>query len=342
MRGARVLLFLLLVATGAAASADEGPDITFLAGDAAREAIVDESMEPYFSLLQPMEMQAKTGSALPGETLEEQRAACRKRYQAAVGAFSEPEQEAIRWYVGKYHEMLHETYPRFTKTPWRLVKLNPPVEGGLPHTRGTVIVLPPGIVRMLVIAKTRGPVGALPGIGGVLLHEQLHVVQRLHRERMEHFYREIWKYVHAERIERGAWLVRHQVINPDGVDARWVFELEDEGEKRWVLPDVMLTEGEGPKQFPGDLQMVVLELEKTEQGFVVKTDRKGVPVYESLRGCEHWQATFPGTSTSYHPNETMADLFVKLVVSDHVLMDGPDVRPVLKRYRSDFRRLLGD
>lgn len=342
MRGARVLLFVLLVGTGAVAYADEGPEITFLDGEAAREAIVDESMEPYFSLLQPMEMQAKTGSAVPGETLEEQRAVCRARFQEAVGAFTEPEQAAIRWYVGEYHELLRESYPLFTKTPWRFLKLKPPAEGGLPHTRGPCVVLPPGVVRMLVIAKSRAPDGALQGVGGVLLHEQLHVVQRSHPARMERFYRETWNFLRPETIERGAWLERHQVVNPDGVDTRWVYPFESDGETRWIQPNVILSRGEGPKKMPGDLQMVAIELEQTGTGFAVKQGDDGLPVFESLFFCKPYLAAFPGTYTSYHPNETMADVFVKLVVHDHVLEREPDAQPFLKRYRADFRRLFAD
>jgi len=184
--------------------------------------------------------------------------------------------------------------------------------------------------------------GALTNIGSVLLHEQLHVVQRAHRERMERFYRETWKYVRAESIERGAWLDRHQVVNPDGVDARWVYLLEVGDKTRWVLPDLILNLGEGPKRMPRDLHLVVLDLEKREEGFAVKLDARGMPVFEPLSTCESWLDAFPGTPTSYHPNETMADLFVKLVVHDHVLGCEPDAKPMLERYRKEFRELLGN
>lgn len=342
MKHALPFLILLSLGGGTVASADDGPDVAFLDRKAGREAIADESAEPYFRLLHPMEMQAKTGSAVPGETLEAQQAVCRERYQDAVGEFTEQEQEAIRWYVERYHEMVAETYPRYAQTPWRFLKLSPPAEAGLPHTRGPCIVLPPVIVSILVAAKERKPDGALAREGVVLLHEQMHVVQRANRERVERFYRETWNLLRPDVIERCAWLEKHQVVNPDSVDTRWVFAFEDDGEQRWIQPEVILSMGEGPKGMPRDLRMVALELEKTARGFAVKTQAGGMPVYASLVGFEPYLEAFPGTHAPYHPNETMADLFTNVVVHDHVLGREPGARPELQRYRKEFRALLAE
>src|SRR4051812_18287324 len=87
------LLFTLVTTTRGA----EQPhaDITFLTVEQAKAAIVDESVEPYFSLLQRQEMASKTGSAISGENIDAQRDICRKRYQAAMKEFSPAEQAAL-------------------------------------------------------------------------------------------------------------------------------------------------------------------------------------------------------------------------------------------------------
>ena len=59
MRILRFLSGLLLLAASAPVFAKDGPDVAFLGLEDARKVLLDESKEPYFELLQPMEMQAK-------------------------------------------------------------------------------------------------------------------------------------------------------------------------------------------------------------------------------------------------------------------------------------------
>ena len=336
------LLLLPLLVAANPASGEEGPSITVLDEAAGRKAIVDETLEPYFKLLQPMEMAAKTGSPVPGETLEAQRDVCRKRYQDAVRAFTEEEKEALRWYVRKYVDRVHEAFPLFTKTPWRFIKLAPPAEGGLAHTRGRCIVLPPWVITRLVELRTSNPDGALHKLGQLLVHEQMHVVQRLHPARMASFLRREWKLLRPRKIDRPAWLVEHQVVNPDSVDTRWVLEFEDEGGTRWIQAEVIFREGKRRKRMPEDMRMVALELEKTEDGFAVKTKRNGKAVFEPLLTLEPFRKAFPGAYRPYHPYETMADLFTRIVIRDHVVMFDPESSPGLARYRPQFAKLLAE
>src|SRR5271167_596158 len=126
------VLVPLLIPGGRAAAADQGPDVAFLTAEQGRSAIVDESVEPYFSLLQTREMSAKTGTPIDGDTLDAQRSSCRKRYQAAVSDFSAPEQAAVRRIVAGVHPYLQERYPVFAAEPWRFIKVARAIEGGMP------------------------------------------------------------------------------------------------------------------------------------------------------------------------------------------------------------------
>src|SRR2546428_5617334 len=67
----------------------------FLSTKEAAEAIVDESMEPYFSVPQTLEMIAKTGAPMTGTDLSAQRDECRQRYRDAVREFTDDEKAAI-------------------------------------------------------------------------------------------------------------------------------------------------------------------------------------------------------------------------------------------------------
>jgi len=83
-----VLLLLAVVAALVVASplvAQDEPSVAirFLTQKEAAVAIVDESTEPYFSLMQPLEMIAKTSTPLEGKDLAAQRDECRARYRDA-------------------------------------------------------------------------------------------------------------------------------------------------------------------------------------------------------------------------------------------------------------------
>jgi|LQYC01.1.fsa_nt_gi hypothetical protein len=80
--------------------------VTFLDKEKGKIAIVDDSLEPYFEQLQPMEMESKSGSPVDGATIEEKHLQCRKRYQAAVLDFAEDEQglPSCRQHIVELHQ----------------------------------------------------------------------------------------------------------------------------------------------------------------------------------------------------------------------------------------------
>lgn len=156
------------------------PTVTFLSGEAARAAIVDDVREPYFARLQSLEIAAKTDSEIHG-SLFALRAEARKRYQAAVRSFTDTEQQALRAYVQALPPLL-AYYQRFARQPWRFVKVADSIEGGLPHTRADAIVLSERVASGIAEIQRRLPMSeALRRIGPLLLHEQMHVMQRLIR-----------------------------------------------------------------------------------------------------------------------------------------------------------------
>ena len=177
-------IFLALVLTAASLLAQESArpvPAAFLDETAARAAIVDDSLAPYFIQFQPMEMSAKTGSPIPKGSIEQQRAETRKRYQAGVRAFTTAETDVIRRTLNRIQPVLAKEYPLVAATPWRFMKLSDSIEGGLPHTRGRHIVLSERILHAIVQNAALPPERMADlFVIDVLVHEQIHVVQRLH------------------------------------------------------------------------------------------------------------------------------------------------------------------
>lgn len=302
---------------GDAADGSMAPQITFLSKKEAANAIVDEQIEPYFSTLQPMEMAAKTGQPLPDVDLKRQRAICRERYVEAVAAFTDEERETLRWYVRRLHPHLREHYPAFAALPWRFLKVEPHIEGGLPHTRGRCIVFSAPVLHSLGQCRVGMPEPvALIQVGQLLVHEQLHVLQRLHPETFASLYRDEWGFVKAERIEGCAWLERHHLANPDGVDCRWVYPIAGEDGTRYILPLVVFGEGEGLKRMPADFEMLAVRVDPMEGGFRVRQAEDGRPVSRPLMQVPEYRRRFLSSQNIYHPNEAAADLFATMVVFD--------------------------
>lgn len=291
-----------------------GPTVIFLSGDAARAAIVDDAREPYFAQLQPLEIAAKTGSEIQG-SLSAQRTEARKHYQAAVRSFTGAEQEALRAYVQGLQPMLAE-YPRFARQPWRFLKVADSIEGGLPHTRADAIILSERVSTGLAGMHQRlSARAALARAGPLLVHEQMHVVQRLDPARFESLYIKVFGLVRTGPLELPAELVANQVANPDGLDCCWLFPLATEP-GHFILPWLVFVETGARRKMPQDFRMRAVPVVAQGKSYRVLRGADGQTRTRDLLEVTEYVQAFPLTQNFYHPNETAADLFAQLVFLD--------------------------
>jgi hypothetical protein len=294
------------------------PATEFLTKEQAEAAIIDDKLEGYFEHLQPMEMAAKTGSPVSGATIEEKRNECRRRYQQSVMAFLEDERTAIRRLVDKVSPVLVRDYPLIGRIPFSFLKVSGEIEGGLPHTRGRHIVLSEPMCRS-VVATSKLPPEQAPHIMilDLLVHEQVHVFQRLHPGRCDSLYTGVWGFEKARNIAVCRWLVEHSLVNPDAVECPWVLPVKKGGETSYLWPLVVFSEGKAIKRMPADFRMVAISLEKTAEGFAVQVSDKGKPVSRDLMRVPEFRVLFPMSTNIYHPGEASADMFGKIVVFDN-------------------------
>jgi len=326
--------------------------IEFLDGDAGKAAIVDDQSEPYFSRLQTLEMSVKTSAKITGATLDEQRAETRKRYQAEVKPFTDAEKKNLTAIIEALQPVLAKDYPLYARTPWSFIKLGAKVEGGLPHTRGTHIVLPAPLLESMPVVKADDPkekqARALLPLYMLLLHEQTHVIQRAHPDLFVKLFKEVWGFEHTKQIEPGPWLTARSLANPDGVDVGWVMPLKDGDKTSYIWPLVILGRLGDDVQMPDDFAEVCIELEKKDDGFAVqlpkpapeadpkpekpadpnekpaakedkKDDKAGMPVIEQLSKTSEYLKKFPVRQELFHPNEISAVMFSRVVFFDSFL-----------------------
>lgn len=303
-----------------ACPAADDPAVEFPGPAAAREAIVDDRAEPYFSLLRPHDMSAKTGSPIAGDTPEARLAECRRRYQDAVLEFTDAEKEFVRLVVARFHPALSADYPRMAALPWSFLKVRDTIEGGLAHTRGRHIVLSPPVLDGIERLRKRSAEAAVQRAAGLFVHEQVHVFQRANPRAFDPLYVGVWGFRRAPRIEGADALGAVEVVNPDATDLGWVFPVRKGGGVRWIWPRVLFR-GEKPAEgavhrMPEDFRMAAVDVEETKEGFRLKRDAGGKPVVGELMEVPEYVRVFAGSSNIYHPIEAAADLLGTVFMVD--------------------------
>lgn len=309
---------------GAKEPVPAAPTITFLQGDVGRKAFLDDSVQPYFQYLQPLEMHAKTGRAIEAQGKARQRAELRKRYAAAVKDFTQEERAVVKKVVDRIEPLLAKQYPLLTAKamPWQFIKIDDTAEFGLPHTRGYAIVLPQRtLARLIDLDKNpRGGFNIFMALGGLLLHERLHVAQRYHAKRFDDLYINVWGFRHVDDIKPNERLESLQIVNPDATDLRWVFPIETDDGRQWIWPRVLLTEEKDPAL--SSMASAAVMLDRKGGAFEVRVTDAGEPDWRPLRKLTAYTKHFSNVRSVFHPNEISASLFSRIVVFDHLLPPG--------------------
>ncbi len=341
-----ILVGLLISLSGLAFSQEvetqSQPSISFLNANEAKLAIVDDSLEPYFSKLQPMEMTAKTGSPISGPNLKERRKECRKCFKAGVLEFTKDEKVAIDWCVSKLHPVLSKDFPLLGKMDWSFLKVSDTIEGGLPHTRGKHIVFSETMCLHLVLMKQQ-PAAKMAFLGAleILVHEQMHVFQRTHPWHCDSLYTKLWGFKKAKKITACKWLTKHHLSNPDAVKCPWVLPIKKGDETEYLWPLVIFKEGDGIKRMPQDFQKIAISLDKKSDEYTVKLRDNNKPLFKDLDSLPELKAIFPLSKNIYHPDEAAADMLGKLVIFDSFIpMEQlpTERRAVLNSYFCEFRK----
>ncbi|KAA3611645.1 MAG: alpha-galactosidase [Planctomycetota bacterium] len=307
-RSARVLEFR------AGVEASDG--IYCLTPELAKQAIIDESQEPYFKLLQPREIEIMTGEALPEGDLFSWREEARRRFQNAVVPFQKDEVLALKRAVTELRHKLGSELPDLLSMPWNFIKVESNHCLGMAHTRGHAIVLQEGWLRALVESE-RNP-RQRPRILALLAHEQCHVFQRLHRSKVARFYQKHFGLQRTPARLSHPWLDLHQITNPDGVHLEWlVAEPGVEGSRQWYWPRTLLDpKGETKGRRPHFTALAVF-VEAVGDEFRVMQEQDGSrPRFIPLEQCQAWQKAFPVGFTHDHPNEVLAYMIGALVEAD--------------------------
>jgi len=286
-----------------------GPSITFVAKDEAGDAIVEAVDDQRLAAMPQWQLGAESGGPIDAQNKAEAKRIYKNRLRHRAAGFTKAEKATIRGIIEDFHQPIAERYPVFARLNWSFIKLKQEGGVGLPHTRGEHIILPARWAKTLKMAE-QGKAPMLPDHfpTQLLLHEQIHVLQRADRSRFEDLYTEVWDFRRVEAIvwpEDATW---QPFPNPDTVEHRWIYPLEDkDGKTRWIHPRLATRDSTG--RFAGIHQMerVGFELTLKDGGAHLTMDDQGRLKATPLRELAAYRETFPATPSNYHPTELAAD-----------------------------------
>ena len=285
--------------------------INFLDKEQASIAILDESFEPYFSKLQRKEISTFVQEKAPKD-IDSARAFARMKFSSAVMEFSSREKDILSFVVKKTNSWLLENEINLmANQPWRFIKIQNWLCGGFAHTRGTYIILSQSYLDRLSAdwsdnMSDKSELKLVTSLGGLLVHEQMHSLQRTFKSRFDKLYSENWNFI-KQQIKDDQDIIKDQVSNPDAPIAEWLIPDPKIQDKFYWIRTLITKNVEVPKMGKDFVDVAFEVTKKNEKYFIAKSNNsiKSKPLSE----LDFYTNSFPVKRGLDHPNEISAYMF---------------------------------
>ena len=285
--------------------------IQFLKKSEGETAILDETFEPYFSQLQVKEISTFVQEKAP-QNIDSARAFAKNKFSSAVIDFSEREKEILSFVVKKTNKwLLKNELNSMANHPWRFIKVQNWLCGGFAHTRGTYIILSQVYLDRLskewsTDMDKESESKLILSLGGLLVHEQMHSLQRTFKSKFEKLYSKDWGFL-KNKMPNEIEITRDQVSNPDAPIAEWLIP-DPNLEKKFYWVRTLITKDIEIPVMGKDFEDVVFEIEKKDNTYsIVKINN--VIASKPLSELDFYTQSFPIKRGLDHPNEISAYMF---------------------------------
>ena len=326
-------------ADDASSHAVTSPAIAFLSLADARRELLGEEDDLFFASLFPREAAAMTATPRGEKTTEESRVAARAVFSNSVLEFDEAERAMLTAVVESIAEQFGATYPLLVDRPWKFIKTKRDLCGGFSFTRGDCIVLSESTLAQ-ALRLPRKPSGTVTRVESLLLHEQMHVLERRHPELFVPLFEKIFGF-QAATVQVHPWIDERQVTNPDGISDDWVISITgpDDKTKRYWLGTILL--GDKPLHTMGrDFTSVAVPVtEQADGSFEMSVNTDNRPDYRELSEVSQFTSRLPIPGGFDHPNEVAAYLFTEITHGNNK-PDGEVAARVLAEATEWFRTNL--
>ncbi len=285
--------------------------ISFLEKDQASIAILDESFEPYFSKLQRKEISTFVQEKAP-KNIDSARVFARMKFSSAVMDFSPQEKEILSFVVKKTNQWLSENEINLmSNQPWRFIKIQNWLCGGFAHTRGTYIILSQAYLDRLSVNWSKdmneeNELKLVTSLGGLLVHEQMHSLQRTFKSKFDKLYSKNWNFI-KQQIKDEQEIINDQVSNPDAPIAEWLIpDPKIQDKFYWIR--TLITENVEVPVMGKDFVDLAFEISKNKDNYsVIKLNN--VISSRPLSELDFYTNSFPVKRGLDHPNEISAYMF---------------------------------
>lgn len=293
-------------------SATTSPTIKFLPRVEASRELVGAEDDVFFASLFPREAAAMTATPRGDKTVEESRIAARASFGNAVLEFDEAERAMLTAVVESIVRQFQDRYPLLVDRPWKFIKTKRDLCGGFSFTRGDCIVLSESTLAQ-ALRLPRDPSGSVSPVESLLLHEQMHVLERFRPELFVSLFEDIFGF-HAASVKVHPWIDERQVTNPDGISDDWVIKIKsDGGESRYFWLGTLLLKDKPLHTMGGDFTSVAVPVsEQTDGSFEMSVDVSNRPVFLELSQVSQFTSRLPIPGGFDHPNEVAAYLFTEI------------------------------
>jgi len=296
-------------------SLSDRPFIKFLSQEQGKIAILDESLELYFSNLQEKEIYTFIGEKPPSNNLDSARVFAREKFSSAVIAFSSDEKACISYVINKMKQKLNDHHlTMIANHPWKFIKTEDWLCGGFAFTRGDHIIMSQKHLDFLTSKWREEMTSAdqnelINRLGALLIHEQMHCLQRTHKNIFDILY-DSWEFKKVS-VQSENYITINQVSNPDAPIPEWAFY--EKGDYYWIR--TLIKDDVDEPQMGKDFIDKVFLLGKDNDKYYVQKDENGQLKIYDLSEFETYKNKFPVTRGLDHPNEISAYMFSAYFIS---------------------------
>ncbi len=321
----RVFLLFLLFFThssiGQSQVIDEISSTNFLDLEEGQKGILDETSEIYFSKLEKREIFVITGTNVDSLSLSDARDFTRNLFSSSVTDFSKEEVDALTFVTSAIKKKFSQNgHTVIANHPWSFIKITNGLCGNFAHTRAEHIVLSDKHTNKIVTTwksctTANDTLQFIRKVGGLLIHEQFHCLQRHYPEKFDSLYINEWGFLKGKVIGCN-WLTKNQLTNPDAPNAEWVIQFENQMYwARTIINDTV----KQPKMGK-DFVDIAFRIVENNNKYKVKNDHNGMPEYIKLIELEKYFDSYPVSMGLDHPNEISAymisDYFESLLLGE--------------------------
>ena len=287
--------------------------IDFLSQERGQIGILDESFEAYFSNLQEREIYAFTQEWSNTDSIEAAREFAREKFKSAVTEFSNKEKDCIKFVIKNIDSILaRNNISLFKSLPWRFIKIEDWLCGGFAHTRGTYTILSQKYLTRYtdmfgpnMSLESRNSI--ISNLGALLIHEQVHALQRMYPSKFKDLYENYWKFEEVDVEHDLPELITNQLLNPDAPDAKWIYH---HGKKSYWVRVLLNGDSENPKMGK-DFTSIVYDVQLKNGKYRTRFNKNGKPKIIREKDVNHYIESFPITTGVDHPNEISAYMYAE-------------------------------